>query len=339
LVGAIASLLVARAARAEPIRHVELAWTQADPRCLGQEELAVAVEHTLGRPVFHGDPRDPRDARDSANAPRFPRVEGAITRPKLGTREHFEAHVRLTDAAGKLIAERTLDTDGDCKRLDESVAVVITLMIDGLEEAPTPLRIQPDPPRPLPPPLLQRTTLPLPITKPSPAFSAFVGAGLSSSLLPGVVGAAVLRGELDAPSLLPVAITARMMSSSDATIGGAGGAFSGWDVELATCPRWQREGAYVGACAGIGGGALTGRPVGLGSGSGHTRPLVVAPVLVQGAIRLFGPLWLRAEAGILVPILRERWGFRDFGGAYVPVFQPDPVAPTGALGLELRTGS
>ncbi len=322
----VALFSCARSARAEPVRHVELSWTQADPRCIGQEDLSAAVERTLGRAVFHG------------GAAGSPKIDGAITKRLLGTREHWEARVRLTDATGKALTERTLDTEGDCKRLDESIAVVITLMVDGLEEAPSPLRVQPDAPRPVAPPPIPESPSPTSATD-VPVLSLGAAAGLSSSLLPGTVGAAVLRGEVASPRFVPIAVTARTFASSDATIGGAGGSFSAWDVELAACPRWQRENAALGGCAGIGAGALSGHSLGLASGQGRIRPLVVVPVLLQGALRVYGPLWLRAEAGILVPLLRERWGFRDTGGAYVPVFQPDAVAPTGSLGLELRTGS
>jgi len=172
-----------------------------------------------------------------------------------------------------------------------------------------------------------------------PVLAIGAGAGLSSSLLPGTAGAAVLRGEIAPQSFVPIAVTGRMFASSDATLGGAGGSFSAWDAEVAACPRWQRDTAALGVCAGIGGGAISGRSLDLAAGQSHTRPLVVVPVLAQGALRLFGPVWLRAEAGVLVPLLRERWGFRDSAGAYVPVFQPDSVAPTGSVGLELRTGS
>ncbi len=321
----VALLLVTRQASAEPVRHVELGWSRPEARCIGAEDLAQAVERTLGRPVFHGE-----------SAPSA-KIEGSVSlRP--GTPEHFDARIRLLDASGKVVTERALSTDADCKRLDESIAVVIVLMIDGLEEAPTTLRVQPEAPRSAaasPPPPPPEPAAP---NAEAPVLSVGAGAGLSSSLLPGTTGAAVLRAEVAPKAFVPIAATARMFASSDATIAGAGGSFSAWDVELAACPRWQRENAAVGACAGIGAGAITGRSLDLTAGQSHVRPLVVVPVLAQGALRLFGPLWLRAEAGILVPLVRERWGFRDAGGSYVPVFQPDSVAPTGTLGLELRTG-
>jgi hypothetical protein len=321
----LATIAVARSASAEPVRHVDLVWSRTEQvRCIGAEELSAAVERTLGRPVFHGE------------SPASAKIVGDVHAAANG---HFDAHIRLVDASGKTVSERELGTDADCKRLDESIAVVVTLMIDGLEEAPTPLRVPPEPPRP-PPPVAAPTPSrpPKPETE-VPVLAVGAGAGLSSSLLPGTAGAAVLRAEVAPQSFVPIALTGRMFASSDATLAGAGGAFSAWDAELAACPRWQRETAAIGACAGIGGGAISGRSLDLSAGQSHTRALVVVPILAQGALRLYGPLWLRAEAGVLVPLLRERWGFRDSAGAYVPVFQPDSVAPTGSVGLELRTGS
>ena len=74
-------------------------------------------------------------------------------------------------------------------------------------------------------------------------------------------------------------------------------------------------------------------------GESHARPLLLATLLPFAAVRLIGPLWVRAEAGAWVPLLRERWGYLGPRGGFEEVFRPAPVVPAATLTLELRAGS
>jgi hypothetical protein len=273
------------------------------------------VERTLARPVFHSD------------APPFAKVSGGVGRVGAG---RFEAHVMLHDAEGRTLATRTLTTPGECGRLDESIAVVVTLMIDGVEEVPAPLHIPAEPPRPPPPPPPQAPRL---------ALTFGLGGGLSSSLLPGIGASFGARGELAVGAFVPIAMTMRVHAPSSALVGGAGGRFSAWTAELAACPAWSKDRVRLGGCVGLGGGALEGSYVNLLEGESHVRPLVLATILPFAAVRLAGPLWLRAEAGAWIPFLRERWGYIDPSGTFNEVFRPAPAVPAATLTLELRVGS
>ena len=122
----LAILTASPAVAATPVRHVVMAWSQDDPSCIGAIDLTSMVERTLARSVFHSD------------APPFAKVSGAVGR--VGP-DRFEARITLLDMDGQILAKRTLTTPGDCGRLDESLAVVVTLMIDSVEEEPTPLHI------------------------------------------------------------------------------------------------------------------------------------------------------------------------------------------------------
>jgi hypothetical protein len=313
-------------AHAAPPRRVDLDWSQEDPGCLAAADLAVAVERTLGRAVFHED------------APPFARIVGKVAR-RAGAPPTFAAEITLHDRSGAPVDTRSLDTPADCRRLDEAIAVVVTLMIDGLEETPTPLHVPVEAPRP-PPPLP-----PVRVTEEAPASlleggAMAVGGGAVSSLLPGLVGAAVLRGEAAPRGVLPLALTARILTPSEALAGQLGGAFSGWTLDLAACPRWSSERVALGGCIGAGSGAVRGRAVGgLASAASSVRPLATVPVLFEAEVALARPLWLWLEAGVIASALRERWGFVDGSGQYVTVFRPDLLAPTASLGLKLRIGS
>jgi hypothetical protein len=294
---------------AAPVRHVALAWSQNDPTCIGAGELSSTVERTLGRPVFHSD------------APTFAKVIGDVGRTGAG---HFDAHLTLLDKDGKSLAERTLTTPGECGRLDESIAVVVTLMIDGVEDAPSPLQIPSAPPRRVAP------DAPSPVDPRPPALTLRLGlgAGLSSSLLPGIVASIGVRGEVAPRSFVPIALAVRVLPSSTATYNGGGGQFSAWVGDVAACPAWSSRQVRLGGCAGFGGGMLDGNEVNLSDGENHLRPLVLATLVPFVAVRLTGPLWARLEAGAWFPLLRERWGYLDGRGAFVTVFRAAPVVPT-----------
>lgn len=319
---ALTLLTAPRTVAAAPVRHVVLAWSQADPTCLGEADLASAVERTLGRPVFHSD------------APPFAKVTGSVGRAASGG---YEARIALRDKDDRPLGERTLETSGACGRLDESIAVVVTLMIDGVEETPTPLSIPPEPPRPRAP----EPAAGLPEPRPASLLLTLgAGAGFSSSLLPGVAASFGVRGEMAWSRFVPIALSLRVHPAVSATTAsGTGGRFSAWTGELAVCPAWARPRLRIGGCVGVEGGALSGVHVNLAAGDDHVRPLVLATLMPFLAVRLAGPVWARAGAGAWIPLLRERWGYLDARGTFEEVFRPAPVIPAATLTLEVQAGS
>ncbi len=319
----VAVLTASSAADAAPVRHVVMEWSQDDPTCIDATRLTSMVERTLARSVFHAD------------APPHAKVSGAIGRAGP---DRFEARVALHDMDGRTLAKRTLTTPGDCGRLDESVAVVVTLMIDGLEDEPTPLQIPETPRVPVAAPVAPPPALPVP--PPQGIGLAFgLGGGLSSSLLPGIVASFGLRGEVAVAGFVPIALTLRVHAPSSAVTAGQGGRFSAWTGDVAACPAWSSGRARLGGCVGLGSGAIEGSDVNLVDGESHVRPLVLATLLPFAAVRLVGPLWARAEAGAWFPLLRERWGYVDGRGVFEPVFRPAPVVPAATLTLEVHAGS
>ncbi len=293
---------------------------------MGEADLVSTVERTLGRAVFRSDASVTTGS--PVGAPRFAKVTGAVGRGESG---RFEAHIAIRGVDDKPIAERTLTTEGECGRLDESIAVVVTLMIDGVEETPTPLRIPAEPPRVAPP------AAPAPGPRLTLAFGG--GAGVSYGLLPGVAVSGGMRGELAVRRFVPIALTLRVYPGSTATLSGVGGRFTAWTGELEACPAWSGPRVRLGGCAGIGAGGLLGVYVNLSEGQSHLRPLVLATLVPFAAVRLAGPVWARLAAGAWIPFLRERWGYVDAGGSFETVFRPAPVVPTGTLTLEVQGGS
>ena len=319
-------LWAAPALAAVPVRRVVMAWSQDDASCIGASELASIVEHTLARPVFH------------AEAAPFAEVRGSVGR--VGP-DRFEARIALVAMDGRVLASRTLTTSGACARLDESVAVVVTLMIDGVEEAPTPLLIPAGPPRA--DAGSAHPQAPSPPASPRPASLALtlgVGAGLSSALLPGFVASFGVRGEVAVSSFVPIALTLRVHApSTTQNVTGQGARFNAWTGEVGACPAWSNGRARLGGCLGLGGGAIEGDHVNLSDGASHVRPVLLATLLPFAAVRLAGPAWARVEAGAWFPLLRERWGYVDAHGAFQELFRMAPVVPAAMFTLELHAGS
>jgi hypothetical protein len=324
---------VTPASAAEPTRHVELSWSRGSPDCLGRDDLVKAVEATLGAPVFH-------EGGSAAG-----RVEGRVGAAAKGG---FEAHMILRDLGGAVVSERRLDTDGECRRLDEPIAVVVALMIDALGSAPSPLSVPAEPIRApalparlvAPPPARMVAPPAAPSPSGAPSLAIGVGLGLDASLLPGTSLAAVLRGELAPIEALPLAWTAHFHGSSSTEVGGFGGRFSAWTTTLAACPTWSwaRARARLGLCGSLGAGALSGTGVGLPDGLDVKRSVFFAGLGSHAAVHLAGPLWARVELGVDVPFRRDRWGYVDAAGAYIVVHRPAAIVPNGLLTLEFRSG-
>lgn len=112
-----------------------LAWVRLDgaESCVAATELAVAIEQRLGRAVFVA----PADAEIAVEG-RVERAEGA-----------WRAVVRLTDATGAILGDRTVESRAEsCDELGRVAATVIALMVDPLTapEPPPPVELPPEVP-------------------------------------------------------------------------------------------------------------------------------------------------------------------------------------------------
>src|SRR5580700_8554830 len=129
---AMGAVLWTGAVLAMPAGRVTLVWANQDATCMDASTLAATVERTLGRAVFHGD------------APVRATIVGSARSVDPGG---YSARISLLAVDGTKLSERTLTTEGDCRRLDESIAVVVSLMVDSLAEETSALVIPTRPPR------------------------------------------------------------------------------------------------------------------------------------------------------------------------------------------------
>jgi RNA polymerase sigma factor (sigma-70 family) len=117
----LASLACAARAGAAPAQRVDLTWRSEDPTCIDRATLARTVESTLGRPVFH------------AEAPASASIEGRVEAATSGS--GFRATITMRSPSGEVLSQRDVSTPAaSCDRLDEAIAVVVALTVDGVEE-------------------------------------------------------------------------------------------------------------------------------------------------------------------------------------------------------------
>lgn len=308
-------------AQAEPARRVTLEWG-ADPGCVDGEALARTVEATLGRAVFHGD------------APAAAAIEGEVRRAEKG----FHARVVLRSLAG-VLAERALDTPAaSCDRLDESVAVVVALMVDSVSE-PEPARA-PEPPRPTPLRVAERPPRAPPMTGPSAGVSIDAGASMVAGLLPRVSVGLSARAAIELAGAWSIGAEGHAWSAQHAWDGAVGARVWAWAGALDACFAPARDRALrLGVCALLGGGATEATPIGLAD-PGRTRlPVGFVGAALDGAVHVGGPVWLHVRPNAWISFANPEYVYRDASGAQRRLTSASPVVFGLVLGLGVRSGS
>jgi hypothetical protein len=310
--GALLGLPVrAQAAPAPAARTSSLAWVRSEgaDACIGNKELAEAVERILGRRVFVS-----ASAADVV-------VEGHVDRAAGG----WKATVSISDEHGTLLGTRELETAaGDCRAMDGPVAFVIAVMIDPDAAARPPAPIELPPVQPAPSPL----------RAPPPAASRWTIApevGLTATLgeLPSVAWGTTLAVRLGPPAF-GVQLLGSYFFPQTATIPsipGASGHFTWAYAGAALCPTVaQLPSASLIACAGAAGGVLTATPRGLANEQGATNFDALAVLRARVEWRFTSAVFAVAQGGTDVPFQRPAWTATSAAGDVVPVFCSSAVA-------------
>ncbi len=157
------------------------------------------------------------------------------------------------------------------------------------------------------------------------------GADVEAGLLPSAAASASLHAELDLAGAIPVQATLRSYGPEGVTVNAGGTySFSGLSLDVAGCPTLAWPDVRIGACVGLGAGLL--------AGGGSSGPLLFASALPSLAVRAVGPVWLRANAGMLVSFLSQTWTLPEATGAQVTVFRTSIAVPVAGVSLEYRSG-
>ena len=327
--------------RAEEPRAAAVSWVRLPGAegCTSAGALARAIDARLGRPAIALPTR----------AELF--VEGRIEPGPEGS--GFRVAFVMTDAAGALVGTREIESDEvDCRALDESIALVASLMIDP----DAPLRAEATPvaapePAPAPEPQVETATV-LPAPPPEPCDCEDNAAreaaaatpwrlGLSADgvlalgLLPGVAIGAGLRIEVVPPGFVPLEIAAAFFPQTrDQLRDGAGADLLAAWGEVGICPVSPLDGIVrVLACTAIEVGTIQSRGFGFDLSLDDEALLVAASARVRMSARVAGPLVLALSVGAAVPFERPRFYALDGDGAERELFRVAPVLGVFELSL------
>jgi hypothetical protein len=292
---------------------VELAWSRGPgaEACIDGRELAAEVQATIGRPVLPvtlpvGGGGPPSLAEGSLQ------LEGKVQPLGRG----WMAVVEVRALGPELRREVALDAP-ECRRFDEALVLVVALLAEAaLPTAP-------------------RLTLPTP----SPSVSVGIGPdfAVTTGMLPGVAVGFGLATEVALPPLWHLAAWAHAWPISKALDGGSGGGLSAWTFGAAPCigPVGRQPLSFFG-CVGASGGVVYASGEGLEVSHTSSRPYLQAEIRAGLRMRIAGPVFLRLEAGVGVPIARDSYQFTGTDGTSHAVFETAPVVALGRLAVEFR---
>jgi hypothetical protein len=361
LAAAFCALVVTRSAAAEvatapdggrELRTSSLSWVRLPGAegCIGTHDLAAAVEARLHRPVIVSAAQ----ADLSIEGRIEPLPHAPASTPPAGA--GFRATVVVSSAAGDVLGERTIDHDGaDCRGLDETLVLVVAVMIDpeaaleprpaAAEERPIVVapELSPTPPEP-PEPEVTTRELEIPATTapdlPSRArtrvdLSAGFVAGLGPVPLPGLGFS--ISGIVDPPRFWPIEIELGALVATRVEIADADGEalFDRVTGGLMVCAPWERGRVRLQGCLGLQAGALHAAAGGEGFDETHRtwRPLVDPAARVRVLWAVWRSLVLRAGVTLTVPTIRDRFVFEGADGQLHEIFDPWPVGVAFEVGL------
>jgi hypothetical protein len=334
---ALALLMVSTAARAEEqFVTARLEWQRAADadECMDAESLERAVSARLGRNPFGSEQSHVT-------------VKGRIatnTEPP-----GWIAELDLVSERGNPIGTRTLTTEAEhCSALDESLTLVLALMIDIPEEevrradrareVPEPTA----PPKPEPAPSRARTTplaLPRDVDAPRQPWRVNSGvfAAASVGLVPGLGLGAGLGLGIEPPRFWLTELDAIFWLPADAEQPGEGGArFRYISVGLFLCPIALRASPLrVDLCAGQRVGRFDADGFDFRQNRQQVRLTYSLGARARAWLRVVGPL--RVGLGLMAeaPLARDKFFYTGADGRTDELFRMSPVALTGEAGLGL----
>ena len=321
-----------------PPLMVALEWPEpgsSERPCIDRDALQEAVEQRLERPVFvAGEHAD------------------LIIKGSIEAMSPSGWSVVLTSARpdGAVIGSRELTTqDAECRNLDDSIALVIALVVEAprtrsklqIPAKPKPAPVQTPPSAPPSPPKADAARAPA--TRPRAAtpdpWRARIGAGgaLSSGLLPGVAFGGRLDTLVEPPGFVPLAAMISLWAPTRVDDGTVGLEVGAWLAAFGACPTLVegRAGA-VALCGFFEAGPVRAAPVGLISTNEPTRGHADVLAEARAQIELGRRASAEIAAGAGVPISRNRFTYTAIDGREVELHEAASIRGSAAIGLKLK---
>lgn len=303
--------------------RLEIVRDEATRSCISERALERSVERRLRRKVFGNE------ARFSVRLS-FERSDGA-----------WLANLELWDAEG-LLGKRQLSTEArHCSALDDSLALVVALLVDTPPEREPPTPDAPAP-EPAPPPPPRRRPTPIRVPEESFAPREPLGFGVRGSALVvfGLVPGWGLGAEVAAELAFPRG--PRVIAAFDATLtrdrsGSRGGAeFDARRVGLELCGLGGAWGAFsVEPCVGQRVGWLGARGFDFDRNLETTRLYYAIAAGADAGLTLGGVLLAAGVRGEF-PLTRDRFSERISGEERKELFRVAPIVASARIGIGVR---
>ncbi len=296
--------------------------------CITAAELGTRVEAHLHRPVFVSP-----SAADIS-------IEGRIEKSPSGT---FHAVVGGTRRDGTSLGTRDLVSEGsDCRALDDSLVLVVALMIDPDADGSAP---------PAAPPkvVIEREIVHERVVvhereihdvKSEPArpwlVEAYALGGAAFGRVPGVAPTLGLAARIGPPSFLPVELRVATLPSASLDAG-AGASVAFWELEggLGVCPSIPIAGRVLelGGCAEARLGNV--RATGSGFSQSFAADRLVFDAGLEGrfVVRPARALFLFAGVTGLVPLVRQRYTVTLANGTMAALYERPAISAETTLGV------
>lgn len=311
----------------EPVR-VNLSWTRdaSAEGCIDAEKLRTSVEQRLERPVFSDEAGELS-------------VSGSLS----GNPGSWRVLIEAQTSSGQKLGAREIRSEAEhCSALDESLVLVVALLVDVPREelpepAPPPVREEPAP----------RSTVgsvrPTKLRVPRDAFSprepwAFeLGAAMSTSFgfLPGLGLGPQLSIGITPPRFWHFELSGTGWLEATDEQDGYGGRFNAWDATLRICPLDHRGKVQLRGC--LEQRLSVVKAEGFGFDSDRTQDRLNASLGPRLGL-LYparGPVSIDAAGAVGIPFLRDRFVFRDPGGQQ-EIYERPLLTLVAELGLRLR---
>jgi hypothetical protein len=279
------------------------------------------VESRLGRNVIVPEPQATL------------RVRGRVERRDAGG---FRATLSLRDGEGRPLGTRRVSSESaHCAALDDTLAVVLSLMLD-LRGAGLTIRAEPPDPRET---SETRGSGAGAETEAKRRWEAtmMLGAVAGLGLVPGAgIGGRASVG-LEPPGPWSVELEGSLWAPTETGDDHRKGEFLLRYGALSTClapvrrDRWR-----LALCAGVGAGAVRGRGLGLDEPRADEGALAMTMGRLRVGTRLIGPVWLRAGAVAVIPFVRDRFTVQGADGTRTTLHEPAAAAGLLELGLAVR---
>ncbi len=294
----------------QPAVAYELHWTRAPgaESCIDARELARAVSAWLGRQVFEGEGGGTVV------------IDGRIEPTAAG----WTVAIAIRDPDGVARGAREIELDGaDCRAIDESLVLVLGLIVD------------PDGGGPPVPRVTIRNGPPVAPPEPAWRFEASLSGAAGLGVLPGGRAGARLSVGVDPPRMWPIAIGLgwwppgeTAASAPDRRV-----SLSRWQASaVLSTPVWRRGRLRLS----LNGGGMVAQLAARGLGFDRDRDvratIGIATLAGRAAFDLVRTAFVTADVGAEVPLTRPR--FSEDDGTLV--YRVAPASIVATLGVGVR---